>query len=134
MDTANTLDRYQDLHGQPVFGAEGEKIGAAEEVYYDIDTGEPEWLGIGTGFLRTKRVVVPLGSATLTAEGITVPFTKDQVKDSPEVGEGAIPWETEDELCRHYGIAHPRQGTTTVHLERWVMTEPMPDWRRRRSA
>ncbi len=47
----------------------------------------PEWIGLGTGFFGTKRVLVPVAGAHTDDDAITVPYTKDQVKDTPDLGD-----------------------------------------------
>ena len=45
-----TIERLGELRGSPVYDSAGEKIGKVEEIYYDMETRQPEWLGIGTGY------------------------------------------------------------------------------------
>ena len=71
-----TIGRLDAVRGADVFDRNGEKIGAVEEVFYGVDTNRPEWLGIGTGFFGTKRVLVPLEGATVTDEGVTVRYRR----------------------------------------------------------
>ena len=52
--------RLDEMRGAPVHDNAGEKIGKVEEIYYDQQTRVPEWIGIGTGFFGTKRVLVPV--------------------------------------------------------------------------
>lgn len=101
-----TLDQLEQMQGEAVYSSEGEKIGTVEEVFYDEQTNTPEWIGIGTGFLGTKRVLVPIEGATSGEDGLTVPFAKDQVKDSPDVDGDEIGQDTEAELYAHYGLAY----------------------------
>ncbi|HEY8489897.1 MAG TPA: PRC and DUF2382 domain-containing protein [Dehalococcoidia bacterium] len=110
------MNRFLALRGQPVLAADGDKIGNVEEIYYDEATGVPEWIGIGTGFLGRKRLVVPVEGARIQ-EGeqaaVQVPYSKDQVKDTPEVPADQIPEETERELYRHYGLQPSRERSET---------------------
>lgn len=101
-----TLDQLEQMQGEAVYSSEGEKIGTVEEVFYDEQSNTPEWIGIGTGFLGTKRVLVPIEGATSGEDGLTVPFAKDQVKDSPDVDGDEIGQDTEAELYAHYGLAY----------------------------
>ena len=101
-----TMDQLEQMQGEPVYSSEGEKIGKVEEVFYDEQTNKPEWIGIGTGFLGTKRVFVPIEGASTGEDGITVPYPKDQVKDSPDIDGDEISQETEAELYSYYGLAY----------------------------
>jgi uncharacterized protein (TIGR02271 family) len=108
------LDQVAEWRGRPVYSSEGDKIGSVEEIFYDEQTQKPEWIGIGTGFLRTKRVVVPIHGAEIREDAVHVPHTKDQVKDSPDIDEDEISQETERELYSYYGIPHSKERSDTV--------------------
>jgi uncharacterized protein (TIGR02271 family) len=146
-----TLDRIEQMRGASVYDRDGDKIGKVEEIFYDEDTSRPEWIGIGTGLLGTKRVLVPVAGASASEEGLTVPYGKDQVKHSPDIDSDEIPQETERELYAYYGLdrSEPESrrevrdgGTVTrseeelevgkrdveagrARLRKWVETEPV---------
>jgi uncharacterized protein (TIGR02271 family) len=109
-----TIDtvRLDDMRGAPVYDSRGEKIGSVDEIFYDTGSNRPEWIGIGTGFFGTKRVLVPVEGASLRDDGICVAYGKDQVKDSPDVDGDEISSETERTLYRHYGIGGSDYGPT----------------------
>lgn len=149
-----TMKSIIEARGAPVYDAEGEQIGAVEVVFYDRNTGEPEWVAVGTGFFGRKRVLVPLRSARLSREGLHVPYSKDHVRDSPDIDSDEISEATERELHSYYQLRTPasgrrrrqagrkrQQGVTcaeeelkvgkqpvdagSVHLRKWVETEPV---------
>jgi uncharacterized protein (TIGR02271 family) len=95
----------QAVIGQDVYGSDGEKIGSAGQVFLDDESGQPEWVTVQTGLFGTKESFVPVADAQKTAQGLTVPFTKDQVKDAPnvDVDNGHLSLEEEEQLYRHYG-------------------------------
>lgn len=99
-----TLERLEQMRGAKVYDSTGEKIGTVEEIFYDESTSQPEWIGIGTGFFGTKRVLVPVQGSSLDGDGITIQYSADQVKDCPEVDSDEITRETERELFSHYGL------------------------------
>jgi uncharacterized protein (TIGR02271 family) len=142
--------RLDELRGEPVYDNAGEKIGSVEEIYYDPQTRSAEWIGIGTGFFGTKRVLVPVEGAQHTGDGLAVAYSKDHVKDGPDVDEDDISTEREAELAAHYGLATPSASaptadadqavtrseeeievgtrqveTGTARLRKWVETEPV---------
>src|SRR5687768_13418801 len=82
MITENHIDQ---VRGQTVYGADGEKIGKAGEVYLDDQSGRPEWVTVNTGLFGTNETFVPLADADLAGDGLRVPFAKDLVKDAPNV-------------------------------------------------
>jgi hypothetical protein len=100
-----TLEEALGWRGQTLYDAEGDRIGAIEEVYLDADTNEPEWALVHTGRLGTGRAFVPLHDARSTDDGPAVPFAKGLVKDAPGVDpDGELTKREEAELYRHYGM------------------------------
>ena len=106
MANSMTMDQVRNLQGSPVHAQDGSKIGSVEEIFYDADTNEPEWLGIGTGFFGTKRVLVPLAGASTASDGVTVPYSKDMVKASPDVDGDEISEDLERQLYSYYGVSY----------------------------
>ena len=97
----------EQLEGRPVMGADGQKIGTVADVYFDKDTRQPEWALVTTGMFGTKHSFVPITSASTTSEGLSVPFTKDQVKDAPRLDDdGELSQDEEQLLSQHYGISY----------------------------
>ena len=110
-----TIERMQAARGLPVYSSDGDKIGSVEEIFYDEQTREPEWIGIGTGMFGKKRVLVPVAGADLRGEeGFYVPYSKAQVKDSPAVEGDEISEQLERELYSYYGIPYSEDRSDTV--------------------
>lgn len=103
MITENQIDS---IIGRDVRGTDGEKIGRAGQVYLDDQTGRPEWVTVHTGLFGTNESFVPLAGAELTEDAVTVPFTKQVVKDAPNVDPagGHLSLEEEEQLHRYYGV------------------------------
>jgi uncharacterized protein (TIGR02271 family) len=100
-------------HGTDVIDANGDKIGAIEDIYYDDATGQAEWVGIGVGIFGLKRRVVPVQGARFDGESLRVGYDKDMVKDSPDVDGDEIPVDRERDLYAYYGLAGGTMGTGT---------------------
>jgi uncharacterized protein (TIGR02271 family) len=113
MQQPMSIDQLSAMRGAPVYDADGDKIGEVDEIFYDQQTGEPEWIGIGTGFFGTKRVLVPTAGASSTADGLTVGYSKEQVKGSPDIDSDEISEETEQELYAHYGLGYSERRSET---------------------
>jgi uncharacterized protein (TIGR02271 family) len=119
-----TLEQYD---GKPVIGSDGSKIGTVADVYFDQDTNEPEWALVTTGLFGSKHSFVPLTNATATGDEVRIPFTKDQVKDAPNLDDdGELSQDEEAMLARHYGMSYseapsdtglPEGGGTTTARE-----------------
>ena len=143
-----TMDRLAELRGAPVYDNAGDKIGKVEEIYYDYETNEPEWIGLGAGMFGTKRVLVPLEGAKVKQDGVAVRYPKDLVKDAPDIDEDEISHETERELYTHYSLEGGRSRggdadqavtrheeelavgkqeveTGRARLHKWVETQPV---------
>ena len=124
-----SVDKLLEMRGKPVFDREGEKIGSIEDIYIDDETRQPEWLGLGTGFLGMKHAIVPLGDASLREDGIGVPYPKDKVKDAPDSEGDDISAEKEAELARYYAIGTTqaaRTQTTGTTMPPGQRTTTMP--------
>jgi uncharacterized protein (TIGR02271 family) len=94
------------LPGTTVYGSDGEKIGRAGQAYVDDQSGQPEWVTVNTGLFGTKETFVPLQGAELSGDGLTVAFTKDHVKDAPNVDpeNGHLDESEEQRLFAHYEL------------------------------
>ena len=108
-----TLERLDQMRGATVYDSAGETIGSVEEIFYDEQTRQPEWIGIGTGLFGTKRVLVPVQGASLEGGEVRVPYSKDQVKDSPDIDSDEISQETEYALGSHYGLGYSERRSDT---------------------
>jgi uncharacterized protein (TIGR02271 family) len=108
-----SMEDVQQLQGRPVYAQEGETIGRVEEIYYDYETNQPEWIGVGTGLFGKKRVLVPVAGSTVEADGLRVPHSKDTVQDSPDIDSDEISQELEYELASYYGIGYSERRSDT---------------------
>ena len=113
MQQEMTQVRLDEMRGAPVYDSDGDKIGEVEEIYYDQQTRVPEWIGIGTGFFGTKRVLVPVQGAASHEDGLMVPYPKDHVKDSPDIDEDEISQQTEADLAAYYGVGYSEEQSQT---------------------
>jgi uncharacterized protein (TIGR02271 family) len=108
-----TTEDFERMRGAPVYGDDGERIGSVEKLFLDVDTDQPEWLGIGTGFLRMKSALVPVEGATTEGDGVRVPYDADRVKASPDIDEDQIGQDTEAELYSYYGLKYTERRSET---------------------
>jgi uncharacterized protein (TIGR02271 family) len=109
-----TTEAY-DFRGRTLIDGEGEKIGKIDELYYDERGGQPEWALVSTGLFGTKKSFVPIRSASPAGEDLTVPVSKEQVKDAPRIDADQELSESEErELFDHYGVPYTTEGSTTA--------------------
>jgi uncharacterized protein (TIGR02271 family) len=93
--------------GRTVVDADGSKLGKIEEIYLDSETEQPEWALIQTGLFGGKSSFMPLRDATSDGEQVTAPYSKDQVKDAPQLdADGSLSQQDEAKLYSHYGIEY----------------------------
>jgi len=135
MTSSVDMQALQNARGNPVHSNDGEQIGKVEEVFHDTDTDQPEWIGIGTGFFSSKRLLVPVATAEVREDGIYVPYSKDHVGGAPNIDGDEISQETEAELYSFYGIEYGEdrsdsglpEGTQTGDTETRTDTGATPD-------
>ena len=110
-----TMTDIATLRGQDVVDATGEKIGRVEDIYLDEQTNQPEWLAVRTGLFGMRVSFVPLAQAQATGNEVTVPYSKDQVKDAPHAdADGMLSEQEEARLYEHYGLPYSDTPTDTV--------------------
>ena len=96
----------QRLNGLTAYTQDGDKIGKVGQVFLDDQTGRPEFVTVSTGLFGTRESFIPIANATVADDRLTVPYTKDQVKDAPNVDldGGHLDESEEDRLYQHYGM------------------------------
>lgn len=105
--------RLTEIKDCDVYGADGDKIGKVDEIFVDDQTSEPEWVTLGTGVFGTGKRFLPLEGASLFSDGMQVPFTKDDVKDAPDVDvdQGYLDPTSEMQLYEYYGMRRGSMGS-----------------------
>jgi uncharacterized protein (TIGR02271 family) len=97
-----------DWSGRELVDADGSRVGTIEALFRDEETEQPEWAAVKTGLFGTKLSFVPIQAAEPSGEDVRVPFSKDQIKDSPKIddSEGQLSQDEEAQLYEHYGMAY----------------------------
>ena len=99
-----TLQDIETWRGRTLVDNDGDKIGKIEDVYLDRSSGEPEWVAVKTGLFGSNVSFVPIGDASPAGDDLRVGYTKDQVKDAPNIDpDGELSPEEERRLYQHYG-------------------------------
>jgi uncharacterized protein (TIGR02271 family) len=101
-----TQDQLRQVVGSTAYGTDGEKIGTVGQVFLDDQTGEPDFASVNTGLFGLNESLVPITQATLQGDRLTVPYSKEQVKDAPNVSvdAGHLDESEEARLYAHYGL------------------------------
>lgn len=113
---------HQDLaewRGRDLLDRNGERIGKLEEVYFDVETDEPQFGTVKEGLFGHHLALVPLAGATIRPDSLQVLFTKAQIKDAPEIGPSDLSQADESRLYHHYQLNYsPREQDNGRRLAR----------------
>jgi uncharacterized protein (TIGR02271 family) len=106
----------RDVMGATAYGSDGEKIGKVGQLFLDDETGQPEFVTVNTGFFGSSESFVPVADATLDGDRLTVPYTKDFVKDAPnvELDGQHLDHSEEQRLYEYYGRGYSTASTDTA--------------------
>jgi uncharacterized protein (TIGR02271 family) len=101
-----TATDVRELIGARLLDSDGNKVGTIGQIFLDDETGRPEWATVNTGLFGSSESFVPLAEADRTNEELRVPYSKDQIKDAPNVSpeQGHLDQSEEASLYRHYGL------------------------------
>ncbi|MCW2927042.1 MAG: hypothetical protein JWM86_1010 [Thermoleophilia bacterium] len=103
----NYLTRDQ-LEGREVYASDGEKLGKVEDIYYDGDSDQGEWIGVKAGFLGMKRMLVPTHGATVQGDDVVLAYTKQQLQDAPDIDENTFASDEDERTAYgYYGVDYP---------------------------
>jgi uncharacterized protein (TIGR02271 family) len=104
--------------GRDLIDADGDKIGSVDEIYLDDETGQPEFALVKSGLFGATRHFVPLRDAAQSGNDLTVPYSKDKVKDAPSLdAAGHLSREDEAALYRYYGLEASAHSAGTDRQE-----------------
>lgn len=109
MITGHDIDR---VLGATAYDAEGDRIGSVDTVYMDDHSEEPKFALVNTGLFGMNSSFVPLEDATLDGDDLRVAYSKDKVKDAPNLDpdDGHLQPEQEQELFSYYGMGSDTAG------------------------
>ncbi|MDZ5663721.1 PRC and DUF2382 domain-containing protein [Nocardioides sp. zg-1308] len=101
-------NEIQSVIGKNAYDSNGDKIGSIGHIFLDDETGQPEFASVNTGLFGMKETFVPITNATVEGDRLVVPFTKDQVKDAPnvDVDGGHLDQAEERRLYEHYNMSY----------------------------
>lgn len=101
------VENIADWRGRDLIDRDGDKIGKLEDVYIDTQTDQPMFGAVKEGHLSKHLTFVPLAGASASPDGLTVQVSKKQVKDAPNIDQGAeLAVSDETELYNHYELPY----------------------------
>lgn len=106
------VDRnVRDLTTATAYDSNGDKLGSVKEVYLNDATGQPDFVEVGHGLFGMSSSLVPLRGHRLEGDELRLAFSKDRIKDAPNVDADAhLSPEEQETIYRHYGL----EGTENV--------------------
>jgi uncharacterized protein (TIGR02271 family) len=118
MITGQDIDRLLDA---TAYDDEGDRIGNVETVYLDDSTNEPKFALVNTGLFGMSSSFVPLQGASLDGDDLRLAYSKDKVKDAPNLDpEGHLEPAQEEELYSYYAM---HRGTTGDATDRGIAAD-----------
>ena len=116
MISTQDIDRL--LNGKAtVYDRDGDKVGSLSQIYLDDASGEPSWATVNTGLFGMSESFVPLEGASARGDDLHVGYSKDQIKDAPNLDEDHhLEPEDEDRLYAYYADAG--SGYATANRDR----------------
>lgn len=106
------VDRnVRDLTTATAYDSNGDKLGSVKEVYLNDATGQPDFVEVGHGLFGMSSSLVPLRGHRLEGDELRLAFSKDRIKDAPDVDADAhLSPEEQETIYRYYGL----EGTENV--------------------
>lgn len=83
---APSLDEARTWVGNRVIDSFGRGIGRIDDVWVDAESGAPAWLLLRWGRFNGRLNLVPFEGATAGADQVWLPFERDLIRSSPEIG------------------------------------------------
>lgn len=127
--TVESTNELIGRRGSPVISSDGERVGVIEEIFEEVSSGTPEWIGLGSGMFYSRRLMVPLRDVVVNDDGMhLVRYTKETIEDAPDVDildDEFLDPAGERALASFYGLPSPPSGVSPrLRLRRYVQDEP----------
>ncbi len=117
MDTST--DDSESWIGRTLIDTDDDKLGTIEAIYFDEQTGRPQWIAVKTGLFGMKHNFVPHADAMPDGDLVRTPYDKGLVDDAPKVDpDEDLADDQVAELYRYYGLPYeaPAVGPDPVLL------------------
>ena len=100
--------------GAPALDPDGQKVGTVTQVLVDAESGQPRWATVNPGLFSGSDAFVPLDRAEWDREHLLLPYSKEQLKDSPRfaIDKALVP--AEQELLRRHYDPDPADGSAST--------------------
>jgi hypothetical protein len=107
---------HQDLsawRGRDLVDRDGKRIGALQDVYFDVETDEPQFGTVKQGWINRHLTFVPLLGVTVGPASLQVTATREQIKNAPRIDLAGdeLSGEEESALYHHYHLNYTPPDT-----------------------
>jgi len=94
---------FSEWHGKDLVDRDGERIGKLEDVYFDVETDQPQFATVKQGLIERHLTFVPLTEVTIGPDNLQVPASKAEVKGAPNLDlEGDELSQSDESTLYHY--------------------------------
>jgi hypothetical protein len=93
---------FSDWRGKDLIDRDGERIGKLEDVYFDIETDQPEFGTVKGGLFERHLTFVPLNHIFAGPDNLQVGVTRAQVKKAPQIETGGELSQADESSLYHY--------------------------------
>ena len=108
-----THRNISEWHGRELVDRTGERIGRLEDVYYDVETEEPQFGTVKEGLINRHLTFVPLSGVTIGPDNLQVTATRDQVRKAPNIGRNDHSPLDESNLYHYYQLNYTPLDTAS---------------------
>jgi hypothetical protein len=105
-DAPAVMRDLADWRGRDLIDRNGERIGKLEDVYFDVESDEPQFGTVKEGWIGRHLTFVPLVGVTIGPDSLQVAVSKEQVKSAHNIGlqGGELSPAEESALYHHYEL------------------------------
>ena len=101
-----TEKNLKDLFAATAYDKDGDKLGAVKEIFVDDETGQPAFVEVGHGLFGMSSSLVPMRGHRFSGEDLQLAFSKDRIKDAPDVGtDEHLTREDQQRVWDHYQLS-----------------------------
>ncbi|WP_080793988.1 PRC-barrel domain-containing protein [Corynebacterium pacaense] len=104
------------------YDSSGEKLGSISEIYLDDQTGTPTFAEVSHGLFGLSASLVPLRGASLEGTTLNLGFSKDAIRDAPDIDNAAgLNREQQETIHGHYQLTE-----TPDYRSSWATADAAP--------
>ncbi|WP_293955107.1 PRC-barrel domain-containing protein [uncultured Corynebacterium sp.] len=99
-------NEIRELFDATAYDNSGDKLGSVNEVFLDDRSGQPKFVEVNHGLFGLSSSLVPLRGSSLSAGSLNLGFSKDAIKDAPNIdADNGLTADEEDKVYTHYGLS-----------------------------